>query len=107
MSPIPQEIDPDPPIIVGCSAGVGRTGSFIALASLLRGYGFLPPAVRPTSPSVLPSSPLGPLPEFLRGDDVVQEIDSLREQRPTMVQRSEQVLLVYEVLAKAFGIPLI
>lgn len=102
--PVPQEIDSDPPIMVGCSAGIGRTGSFIAITSLLRSYEFLPPAVKPTPSSVLPSSPLGPLPEQLQVDRVAQEIDSLREQRPGMVQRPEQVDLVYEVLAGALGL---
>jgi protein tyrosine phosphatase len=102
----PQEIDPDPPIMVGCSAGIGRTGSFIAIASLLRGYGFLSPAMKPTPSSALPSSPLGPLPEQLQVDGIAQEIDSLREQRPGMVQRAEQVVLVYEVLARVFGLQL-
>jgi len=97
------EIDSDPPIMVGCSAGIGRTGSFIAITSLLRSYGFLSPAVKPTPSSVLPSSPLGPLPEQLQVDRVAQEIDSLREQRPGMVQRPEQVVLVYEVLSGALG----
>jgi protein-tyrosine phosphatase len=99
-----QEIDPDPPIMVGCSAGIGRTGSFIAISSLLRSYGFLPPAMRPTQSSVLSSSPLGPIPEQLQVDEVAQEIDSLREQRPGMVQRPEQVILVYRLLAGAFGL---
>jgi protein tyrosine phosphatase len=97
------EPDPDPPIIVGCSAGVGRTGSFIALSSLLRMYEHLPPAGSPTLAADLPASPLGPLPQSLREDLVALEVDSLREQRPGMVQRDEQLLLVYEMLMAALG----
>jgi len=94
--------DPDPPILVGCSAGSGRTGSFIALSSLLRHSGFLPPAATPTPASVIPSSPLGMLPEGLTGDLVLQEIDFLREQRPRMVERPEQTLLIYQILVSAY-----
>jgi len=94
--------DPDPPILVGCSAGIGRTGSFIALSSLLRHSGFLPPAATPTPASVIPSSPLGMLPEGLTGDLVLQEIDFLREQRPRMVERPEQTLLIYQILVSAY-----
>ncbi|TFK41969.1 protein-tyrosine phosphatase-like protein [Crucibulum laeve] len=97
----PSELDPDPPIMVGCSAGIGRTGSFIALSSLLRGLGILSPATTPTPPNVLHPSPLGPLPDDLQDDLVAQEVDSLRDQRPGMVQREEQVLLIYETLLDA------
>jgi len=96
--------DPDPPIIVGCSAGVGRTGSFIALSSLMRHFGVLPPPSSPTLSSVLLPSRLGPLPDDMKEDCVAQEIDSLREQRQRMVERPEQVVLIYEVLlADVFG----
>jgi len=91
-------INPDPPIIVGCSAGIGRTGSFIALSSLLRSFGRLPATSFPTPISSLPPSPLGPLPASLANDLIAQEVDSLREQRPRMVERDEQVLFIYEAL---------
>ncbi|TRM61599.1 protein-tyrosine phosphatase-like protein [Schizophyllum amplum] len=101
LSPQPSD-DPDPPIIVGCSAGIGRTGSFIALSSLLRSLGVLRAPARSTPPSLVPPpSPLGPLPETCKDDMVAQEVDALREQRPGMVQRDEQILLIYELLAYA------
>ncbi|KAG7448515.1 phosphatases II, partial [Guyanagaster necrorhizus] len=90
--------DDDPPIVAGCSAGVGRTGAFIALASLLRSHKVLSPTKQPSSPQVLPPSPIGPLPRSVENDPVVKEIDFLREQRPGMVQRDEQVRLIYEML---------
>ncbi|OAX39524.1 hypothetical protein K503DRAFT_849471 [Rhizopogon vinicolor AM-OR11-026] len=107
--PPSSNLDSDPPIMVNCSAGIGRTGSFIAISSLLRVYRLLsdtsslnPLAPPPAPVSSLPSSPLGPLPKELQDDLIAQEIDSLREQRPGMVQRDEQIHLIYEILNQAF-----
>lgn len=104
------DLDPDPPIMVNCSAGIGRTGSFIALSSLLRAYDLMSSHSRsrqlsttPMTVSPLPTSLLRPLPDDIKDDLVAQEVDSLREQRPGMVQRDEQILLIYEVLATAFS----
>lgn len=96
--------DPDPPVMVNCSAGIGRTGAFITLSSLLRSHSRLRPVPDSAQPQLpLPPSPLGPLPPELSEDLVVQEIDSCREQRPGMVQTDVQVVFVYQILEKALS----
>ena len=98
------EDDPDPPVMINCSAGIGRTGAFIALSSLLRSYSRLPNVPVPAqSQPPLPPSPLGPLPSEMSEDLIIQEIDSCREQRPGMVQTDEQVAFLYRVLQKVLS----
>ena len=70
------------------SAGVGRTGTFIALSSLL-----LPPK----EGVKIPESPLGPLPDELQGDEVAETVDGIREWRGMLVQNEDQLKLVYDL----------
>lgn len=95
---------PYPPKTVNCSAGIGRTGAFLALTSLLRAHGMLLPGstIHPEALHELTPSPLGPLPKDMEDDEVANEIDSMREQRPSMVQNPRQMALVYELLCAVY-----
>lgn len=68
------------PRIIHCSAGVGRSGTFIALDYLL---------------SLLAS---GQLDDIQDRDPVVETVDLLRQQRMMMVQGEAQFQFLYEVL---------
>ncbi|XP_052224308.1 receptor-type tyrosine-protein phosphatase epsilon-like [Dreissena polymorpha] len=65
------------PILVHCSAGVGRTGTFIALDNLIS-QAQIENCVRP-----------------------FQIVEALREQRVSMVQTKEQYTYLHEALAEA------
>jgi protein tyrosine phosphatase len=87
-------------MVVGCSAGIGRTGSFIAICSLLGGAGvkerdWKAQEEATTRGVALPNTPGL---ELYSEDLVVTEIDWLREQRGGMVQKREQMELIYRVL---------
>ena len=75
----------DNPRIIHCSAGVGRSGTFIALDYLL---------------SLLYSGQLDNIPADK--DPIMDTVDLLRQQRMMMVQGEAQYYFVYETLKEAF-----
>ena len=73
---------PNSPRVVHCSAGVGRTGTFIALDHLLNEL---------ASGQLLQATDAD-------ADPVFETVNRLREQRMMMVYNEQQLQLIYEVL---------
>ena len=92
-------LQPDPPIVVHCSEG-GRSGTFLAINSLLRKYKCIasPYDDTHTAPHI-PPSPLGPTPSDIFVDPVLREVDHLRDQRASLVDSEAQVRLIAVCLA--------
>jgi protein-tyrosine phosphatase len=75
---------PDNPLIVHCSAGVGRSGTFITLDHFIRDID------------------AGAIPLGERGDLVFETVNQLREQRMYMVQSEVQFQFIYTVLRERY-----
>ncbi|KAJ4402900.1 tyrosine protein phosphatase 1 [Neurospora sp. IMI 360204] len=104
---------PHNPRIVHCSAGVGRSGTFIALEHLMReldagvlenwdertaGSESPPPSVRTSQEELM--SPTSSTKGGEENDLIFQVVNQLREQRKTMVQAESQYLFIYQVMRK-------
>ncbi|ESP05501.1 hypothetical protein LOTGIDRAFT_69139, partial [Lottia gigantea] len=68
----------DSPVLVHCSAGIGRTGTYIAIDSLLK-----------------EGRDTGKI-------DIQLRVQKMREQRKDMIQTPDQLKFVFEALAEAF-----
>ncbi|GAA5938411.1 tyrosine-protein phosphatase [Sporobolomyces koalae] len=99
------------PILLHCSAGVGRTGTYLAISSLLPLLDHLestpssPVPPRDVVDRIQETNPTSyPFEQTIQGavDHVGLTVDGIRDQRTTMVQTKEQLAFVYEALRVAW-----
>ncbi|TPX30449.1 hypothetical protein SmJEL517_g06000 [Synchytrium microbalum] len=74
------------PTVVHCSAGCGRTGTYIAIDSILAGW------KEASEYPIVDSTAENPI------DPIIETLRKLREQRVSMVQTLEQFALCYEAV---------
>jgi len=111
--------EPLPPILLHCSAGVGRTGTYLTIASLLPLLSLMKrqPLLKSNLLSSTRDHPLGvdyPFKDLIRrfnhhdhdDDDEIDfvglTVDRIRDQRTTMVQTREQLEFIYKALEIAW-----
>lgn len=94
-----------PPIVVHCSAGIGRTGTFCTVHSILNKLGLLTsdtsalPTRESSSPSQQPS--FSAMSSRYADLDIMRRILQLRKERIGMVQTREQYEFCYRVILEA------
>ncbi|KAJ9622977.1 tyrosine protein phosphatase 1 [Knufia peltigerae] len=115
LTKISKRVAGDSPRVVHCSAGVGRTGTWIALDFLLHeldsgrlleapsDYITAKPAPKSNGTWGRSGPPKPTTPDFVEEADLIWEtVNTLREQRMMMVMNEVQYSFLYEVLKDAF-----